>query len=58
MQHPLNADQLLVHLYIVISSDDVQKKRRPGQIANNKNNLYHNCLDGGMFVQSPNLMGI
>ena len=28
------------------------------QIANNNNNLCHNCLDGGMYVQSPKLMGI
>ena len=34
------------------------KKRRSGQIANNKNNLYHNCFDGGMYEQSPRLMVI
>ena len=29
-----------------------------GQNANNNNNLSHNYLDGGMYVQSPKLMGI
>ena len=29
-----------------------------GQIANNNNNLSHNCLDGGLYVQSPKLMDI
>ena len=28
------------------------------QIANNNSNLSHNYLDGGMYVQSPELMGI
>ena len=29
-----------------------------GQIANNNNNVCYNCLDGGMYVQSPKLMSI
>ena len=29
-----------------------------GQITNNNNNLSHNYMNGGMYVQSPKLMGI
>ena len=38
--------------------DQNMVKHPSGEVANNNNNLSHNCLDGGIYVQSPELMGI